>query len=66
MLTAVDMRPHGHTRFSSHAPVFAPQRLRSTYFAHLIAMNKGYNGYGKQFKSACNELGLYRYGHKVE
>lgn len=33
--------------------------------AHLIDMNRGGNGYGKGFKKACNEFGLYRYGHKV-
>ena len=33
--------------------------------AHLIDMSRGGTGYGKGFKAACNELGLYRYGHKV-
>lgn len=33
--------------------------------AHLIAMARGGSGYGKGFKQACNELGLFRYGHKV-
>ena len=34
--------------------------------AHLIDMSRGGNGYGKGFKIACNELGLFRYGHKVD
>ena len=33
--------------------------------AHLLHMSRGGNGYGKGFKECCNELGLYRYGHKV-
>ena len=33
--------------------------------AHLLDMDKGGSGYGKGFKLACNELGLFRYGHKV-
>ena len=34
--------------------------------AHLLTMHRGGSGYGKKFKECCNELELYRYGHKVK
>jgi len=40
-------------------------RLFKHELAHLLHMSRGGNGYGKGFKQCCNELGLYRYGHKV-
>ena len=40
-----------------------PTSLFLHELGHLIAMNRRGSGYGEGFKLACNELGLYIYGH---